>query len=285
MVSAQQRVSLHVRRTSVHPREREYQAGYRAYLLGQFRFLREEQSIAEEMHRRSKAGTLLKWFLLNPGTLGSADEFIDLFWPDISSETALGNLHVTMHYLRRLLEPALAPRQKSRFIRRHANNFYSLQVDETWWIDTTELQQLFNTAREMDQQGYASKASFYYRKVISGCSLGFLPGDAGEQWLAPYRRLYERFYSQSLQHMIQLCTQKEEWDDVIEYAYQALAIDPYREPATKAIIHAHLQQGNISAANHALDGFCNFFQQTLGMEPGKDFHLLRKRIIDASLQL
>src|SRR5690348_8113690 len=105
MVSAPQRASTSSRKTSIHPYEREHQAYYRAYLFGQFRFFQGQQSIAEEMRRRSKAGTLLKWFLLNPGTLCSADQFLDLFWSDISPETTLGNLHVTMHYLRRLLEP------------------------------------------------------------------------------------------------------------------------------------------------------------------------------------
>ena len=282
MVLAPQRASISSRETSIHPYEQEHQAYYRAYLFGQFRFLQGQQSIAEEMRRRSKAGTLLKWFLLNPGTLCSADQFLDLFWPDIWPETALGNLHVTMHYLRRLLEPTLLPRQESKFIRRQANNFYSLQLDETWWVDTIEVQHLFTTAREMDERGYDVKASFSYRKVISCCSLGFLPEGTAEEWLTPHRRRYERLYSQALQRMIQLCAQKGEWEDIIDYAYQALAIDPYCEPATRAIIDAYLQQGNVSAAQRALNDFCSFFQRTLGIEPDRYFSLLRDRIIEAS---
>jgi DNA-binding SARP family transcriptional activator len=282
MVSVPQRAFLPSRKSSIHPYEREHQAHYRAYLFGQFRFFQGKQSIAEEMRRRSKAGTLLKWFLLNSGTLGSADQLLDLFWPDVSSETAFGNLHVTMHYLRRLLEPTLMPRQESKFIRRQANNFYSLHLDETWWIDTIEVQHLFHTAREMDQRGYDVKASFYYRKVISYCSLGFLPEDTAEEWLTPHRRRYERLYSQVLQRMIQFCTQRGEWEDIIDYAYQALSIDPYCEPATRAIIDAYLQQGNVSAAHHALNDFYTFFQKTLGIEPGREFYLLRDRIMKAS---
>lgn len=282
MVSAPQRASMAYKTSSIHPYEREHQARYRAYLFGQFRFFQGKQSIAEEMRRRSKAGALLKWFLLNPGTLGSADQFLDLFWPDVSAETAFGNFHVTMHYLRRLLEPTLMPRQESKFIHRQANNFYLLQLDETWWIDTIEVQHLFNTAREMDQRGYDVKASFYYRKVISYCSLGFLPEDTAEEWLTLHRRRYERLYSQALQRMIQLCTQKGEWEDIIDYAYQALAIDPYCEPAARAIIDAHLQQGNVSAAHRALNDFYSFFQKTLGIKPGRDFHLLSERILIAS---
>lgn len=282
MVSIQRMPSLYSKEGSAHPRERERQAHYRAYFFGPFRFFQGSRSVTEEMKRRSKAGTLLKWFLLNPGTPGSADEFLDLFWPDISSETALGNLHVTMHYLRRLLEPDLKPRQESTFIHRRANNFYLLQLDESWWVDAIDVQHIFGTARKLDQQGYDSKASFYYRKVIAHCALGFLPEDSSEEWLEPYRRRYQQIYAQSLLRMIQISSREAAWEDVVEYAYQALANDPYCEPATRAIIDAYLQQGNLVAAERALHDFCDFFRCTLGVEPGRDFHALRERIFEAS---
>lgn len=266
----------------VHPREHEHQAHYRAYLFGPFRLFRENVSIVEQMRRRSKTGTLLKWFLLNPGKLASSDELLDLFWPDLSAETALGNLHVTLHYLRHLLQPELKARYESRFIHRRPNNFYWFDMDETWWADTVDVQQLFNTARSFDQQGSDIKASFYYRKVISYCISGFLPEDTSEEWLELYRRHYNHIYSQALQHMMQICTRRGELEEVVEYAYQALTVDPYCEPATKAIVDVYLQQGNVSAASQRLNDFCSFFQQTLGIDPGQDFHLLRDRIIEAT---
>lgn len=265
-----------------HPREREQQAHYRAYLFGPFRLFYKDVPIGKQMRRRSKAGTLLQWFLLNPGKLGSADEFLDLFWPNISAETALCNLHVAIHYLRHLLQPDLPARQESKFIHRRPNNFYWFDMDETWWADIIDTPHLFDTARKLEQSGKDNKASFYYRKVISYCSLGFLPENASEPWLEPYLRRYEYLYSQSLQRMIQFCAQRGELEDAMEYAYQALAVDPYCEPATKAIIDVHLQQGNIPAASRTLNDFCSFFQQALGVGPGRDFHVLRDRIIEAS---
>lgn len=112
-----------------HPREREQQAIFRAYSFGQFRLFCQDTFIRETMWRRNKAKTLLKWFLLNPGKLCSADQFIDLFWPDLTLEAASINLYVTIHCLRRLLEPALSPRQESKFIRRQSNNFYWLEIN------------------------------------------------------------------------------------------------------------------------------------------------------------
>lgn len=268
--------------SQIHPREREHQAYYRAYLFGAFRLYHKEVPIGRQLRRRSKAGALLKWFLLNPGKLGSADEFLDLFWPEISMKTALCNLHVTIHYLRHLLQPDLANRQKSKFIRRQSNNFYWFEMDETWWADTIDVPQLFETARRSEQRGRDATASFYYRKVIGHCSLGLLPEHTSEEWLEPYLRRYQSVYAQALQSMIQLCKQRNELEDAVEYAYQALAVDPYCEPAAKAIVDIHLQQGNISAASRTLNDFCDFFQQSSSMPLSRDLCLLRDRIIESS---
>lgn len=282
MIPVQQKSSKSSATNFVHPREREHQAHYRAYLFGPFRLFCKDISIGRQVRRRSKAGTLLQWFLLNPGKLGSADEFLDLFWPDISSETALCNLHVSIHYLRHLLQPELRSRQESKFIHRRPHNFYWFEMDETWWADTIDIPHLFETARKFEQGGEDSKASFYYRKVISYCSLGFLPEHTSEPWLDPYLRRYEQVYSQALRCMIRICTQRGEFEDAMEYAYQALEVDPYCEPATKTIVDVHLQQGNINAASRTLNDFCDFFQQKLGAGPGRDLRLLRDRIIEAS---
>jgi DNA-binding SARP family transcriptional activator len=269
-------------RDRVHPREYEHQATYRAYLFGQFRLFCGSLSIGQLLRRRTKARQLLKWFLLNPGKLCSADEFIDLFWPDISPETALGNFHVTMHYLRRVLEPALNSRQEPTYVRRKPNNFYWFQMDESWWIDASDLQMLFERARNYELLGDEQRAAFYYRKIAWYCSQGFLAEDEAESWLLPYRRRYNHMYAQSLGRLVQIYTRAQELEEVLEYAYQLLLIEPCHEEATRAIVDAHLQQGNVSIAQRRLDAFCQALQRDLGLRPPRDFYLLRERVRAAS---
>lgn len=265
-----------------HPREREYAAHYRTYFFGQFRLLSQDKPIKETMWRRNKVKALLKWFLLNPGKLCSADEFIDLFWPEVPLETASDNLYVTIHCLRHLLEPALGPRETSAFIRRQSNNFYWFEMDERWWTDIADVQDLFNTARAFDAHGDDVRASFYYRKVVSHCSLGFLPEDESEQWLRSYRQHYEYIYLQVLVRLIQLYQQRGELEEVLEYAYLALSLDSYCEPAMKAIIDTYFKLGNRGMAMRRLDDFGSFLQQELGMEPSKEMHALRMKIVGGS---
>lgn len=264
----------------VHPREREYNALYRAYSFGQFRLLCQEKPIKETMWHRNKVKALLKWFLLNPGRLCSADEFIDLFWPELSPEAAFGNLYVTMHCLRHLLEPSLGPRKASKFIRRQSNNFYWFDMDETWWTDIADVKHLFETAGTFDTYGDDVKASFYYRKLVSHCCLGFLPEDKSEQWLRPYRQHYDHIYLQVLVRLIQIYQQRGELEEILEYAYLALSLDPYCEPAMKAIIDVYFKQGDVGIAMRKLDDFHYFMRQELGMESGKDLYALRIKIME-----
>jgi DNA-binding SARP family transcriptional activator len=270
--------SLVSQRNVPYSREYEHQAIHRGYFFGQFRFVCGKQPVGELMRRRNKARMLLKWFLLNPGKLGSIDEFIDLFWPEVSPETSLGNFHVTMHYLRHMLEPDLEPRQESRFIRRTPNNFYWLQTDESWWTDVSDIQRLLERAHSYNFSGEKRKATFYYRKIASYCSLGFLPENEAESWLLPYRRHYEHIYSQVLMHLIQLYTQINEWEEVLEYAYQFLQVNPYNEIATRAIVNVYLQQGNVTIAQRKLEDFWASLQRDLGLFPSQEFHDLRERI-------
>lgn len=262
-----------------HPREREQQALYRVYSFGQFRLFSNAMMVKESMWRRSKARTLLKWFVLNPGKLCSADQFIDLFWPDLPLDAAMGNLHVTIHFLRHLLEPALGTRQESQFVRRQANNFYWFHMDDTWWTDTSDVEQLFEKAKTHDRHEDYSRSLYYYRKVVSYCSAGFLPEDESEEWLRPYRQHFEYIYSQVLVRLIQIHQLRNEMEEALEYAYLALASNPYCELALQVIIEGYLQEGNTSLAMHRMEHFQSALQRNLGIEPGKELRSLREKIL------
>lgn len=269
-------------RELVHPREYEDEAIYRAYLFGPFRVFRKDRPLGEETPRRKKALTILKWFLLNPGKPSSADEFIDMFWPDSPPQKALSNFHVTIHCLRRMLEPDLDPRQESAFIRRSLNNFYYFQLRESWWTDTSDVEMLFERGYASDAQGARGTACFYYRRVSSYCIQGFLAEDDSGDWLLPYRRRYQHIYTQVLMRLMQLSMQNNEREELLEYAYQMIQIDPYNELATRVIIDAHLQSGNVARAERRLQLFWDSLQRDLGVHPTKEFYALRERIQAAS---
>lgn len=251
---------------------------YRVHFFGPFRVVRDNQLIREPVWRRSKAKALLKWFLLNAGTMFSTDQLIECFWPNTSRPSAERNLHVAIYYLRHLLEPDLLPHHESKYIRRNGNNLYWVELDESWWADVFDLHYYYTAAQKAEQRGDSATAIPYYRKVTEYCSLGFLHEDAYDDTFSPYRRHYERIYTEVLESLMRLSTQAGKVDEVLTYAHHALLVDPYCESAIKAIVHAYIRQGNTAGAIRKLDHFQAFLKEDLGLEPGEEILSLRKRI-------
>ncbi|HEU5374004.1 MAG TPA: BTAD domain-containing putative transcriptional regulator [Ktedonobacteraceae bacterium] len=252
---------------------------YKAYLFGPFGVMRDDQLLGEPIWRRNKAKTLLKWFLLNPGKFFSVEQLSKLCWPGVEQAAAVKNLHVTIHYLRHLLEPELKAGQKSTFIRRNRHNFYWFELDESWWIDIFEIEQLSTAAKEAELCGEFLTAIAHYHELSEYYARGFLPEEVYEDAFSPYRRQYDCAHGQTLARLMQLCAQVNMFDDVLTYGLQALALDPYCEFAVKAIINVYLERGNAAGAIRMLDTFQDFLKQELGIEPGEDMLLLREKFL------
>lgn len=236
------------------------------------------KQIEETNWHRNKAKSLLKWFILNKRKLFSAEQLIDRFWPDIEADAALRNLYVTIYHLRRVLEPELQSRQKSSFIQRNTHNFYWFDMSDSWWADVTNITHLFERARLLDHQGEVLKAEFYYRKIASYCDQGFVVESTDEAWLYPYIHDYNRIFLSSIKRLLKIYSQRNDLDTVIEYAYQALHLDPYCKLAAKSLVNAYFEQGNITSALKVLDNFQDLLQKNLQLDLGNKFSLLRERI-------
>jgi DNA-binding SARP family transcriptional activator len=263
---------------NVHLYEREQTAAYRAYFFGRFHVIHDSHTLGELDWRRNKVKTLLKWFLLNPGKLYSIDQLIDLFWNDIELEAATRNFHVTMHYLRHLLEPNLNPRQESSFLHRSNGSFYWFELHPTWWTDTMDIHGLYTEAKEFDQRHEYRKALFRYRKIAHYCSLGFLPDNMDESAFVPYRHQYECIYYLALVRLMHICLENNELEDVLEYAYQALRLDRYCEIAIKNIVKVYHKQDDNLRAIGKLEEFQLTLKEELGIEPSKEIRDIRNAI-------
>lgn len=274
---SQQKHSLEVEK-KVHGLSQSH-AYYKAYFFGPFHVTRDEQQLGEPFWRRNKARMLLKWFLLNPGELFSMDQLSKMFWPEVTREVAVRNIHVTVHYLRHVLEPKLARGCPSTFIRRNRHNYYWFDLTDAWWIDLFDIQHLTTTAKEAERAGDLARAFALYGQLTSYYSRTFLPEDIYEDIFSPYRRQHDYAYTQLIEHMMKLYMQANQLDDALSCALNVLAINPYSEEAVSTIVHIHLQQGNTTGALRQLDDFGSFLKKDLGIKPGKELLTLRSSIL------
>lgn len=263
----------------VHPREREHQAVYRAYLFGPFRVFRGGEALGQRSQRREKAQLLLKWFLLNQGQPRSIDELIELAFPAAAPDKATSSFHVAMHCLRRMLEPDLRPGEESSYIRRSCNNFYRFEADNEWWTDTAEVDRLFDQGRTSDSRGDAQRACFYYGQVVGHMSRRLLEDDdLQQQWLTPYRRRYQALQREALLRLVKIHGERGEIDESLEYAHQMLIDDRYNELAIITIVEADLAHGRLAHARHRISTFLEELTHDLGIAPSHDLLTLKARV-------
>lgn len=256
-------------------------ASYKAFFFGPFRILHNGQPVGEPKWRRNKAKSLLKWFLLNPGDLFSVEQLSKLFWPDTTTRVAVSNLHVTLHYLRHILEPDLPSGSPSTFIRRNRHNYYWFDLNNNWWTDVFEVQHLTASAKEAERQAEFSRATTLYTRLMAYYGLTFLPEDIYEDIFSPYRRQHEYTHTQLLEHLMHLYTEASHFDDALACALQTLSIDPYNEQAVKTMVRVYLHQGNTTGALRQLDEFQSTLKQDLGIEAGKEILTLRTTILNS----
>jgi DNA-binding SARP family transcriptional activator len=271
--------------SALHPREIELGAEYRAYLFGHLRVFRHDSEMPLNAGGRRKAVEILEWFLLHPGSPCSAEQFVDMLWPEADPEKALTNFHVSLHALRRILEPDLGPRQPSTFIRRHAATIYTFETGGRWWTDVDDLELLYQRGHECDLAGETSRARFYYRRVAGYAARHRLLEGDSSPWLAPYRREFSIMCGHSLSRLMELDAAAGDQEELLETAYAMLRVDRYSEAAVRAIALSHLRNDNTRQAARLIATFCHGLERDLGLRPSRDLLELHRRLAPQRMQL
>jgi DNA-binding SARP family transcriptional activator len=248
---------------------------FEARLFGPFWVLRDGIEIADPAWgRRTSTRTLLKWFLLNPGQLFSTAELCEVLWSGRSVTKKINDLHVTLHGLRRVLEPDLPGRSPSRFIRTDSGR-YRFEPADRWWTDVNEIRQLWASALCSRDSGAYDTAIASLNRILHFYSQGFLPEDLYADAFAGFRDFHEQGHDEALRVLLGLYRDTGRRFEVLTCAQRILDRDGYSEAAVTALVEAHLEQGNLAAAIGELDRFTRIQEDDLGVRPSP--HLLRLR--------
>ena len=105
------------------PRDRpcEGAPALQIHLLGGFYIYIGSRVITEAEWGRRKAARLVKLLALAPDHRLQLGQLPELLWPELDPEAAAGYLHRTLHVVRRVLEPDLAPTTSSTYLCLHGD--------------------------------------------------------------------------------------------------------------------------------------------------------------------
>ncbi|WP_165956674.1 AfsR/SARP family transcriptional regulator [Kribbella antibiotica] len=253
------------------------QQPFQAWLFGPFRVVRGSTEITDQAWTRKSARTLLKWFLLNPGQPFTATELCAVLWPGGNGKSSTKNLHVTLHYLRRVLDPDSPSRSPSRFVRTDATGRYSFNEND-WWTDVGEVEWLWRSVQASAERDDHDAAIATLLQLVDHYQRGFLPEELYEDAFAHFRDLHERKHDEALHALLKLYGDRSRRYEVLAFAQRILDRDPYSECAVTALVEVHLAQGNLAAAMSELDGFVQTLRDDLGMQPSPRVIALRRRL-------
>lgn len=228
--------------------------------------------------KRRKSGQLLALLLAGEGP-APRDRVLDQLWPDLDADAADTSLRVTIHYLRRLLEPHLGGRGRSRYI--HAEGgvvWFSRQAEVA--VDLDSFRHAFTQAVEAAGAGDDRSAVAYYEnaaRVYRGdfCAdepysgaLEEVRAEMRDQYAAALAWLGE-YYWHGLQEPAR----------AIGFYKQRLQLDAAHEPAHQALIRLYLETGQLAEARQQYHACQATLQSQLGVEPARSTENLLHLII------
>ena len=252
---------------------------YAARLCGPFRVSRDDELLNDAAAMgRTSARTLLKWFLLYPDVHVEPLDLCELLWPARIPQRQLNRLHVTLHYLRYLLEPNLAARQPSTFIRSDGKRGYRFNFADCWWTDVMEIDRLLVRARRAEACNDLDKAITLYEQVLGYYSRTFLPENLFDNTFDACRTAHDVTQRDIENRLLRLYAIGGLTHKALPIALSVLERDPYSEEASNAIAEANLLQGNVSAARTRLAAYAETVKRELGVNPSQATARLLERI-------
>ncbi|WP_460530627.1 AfsR/SARP family transcriptional regulator [Flindersiella endophytica] len=221
---------------------------------------------------------LLTWFLLNPGAHVESAELCDVLWPGRRLANRSNRLAVTLHYLRHLLEPDLARRQPSTFIRSDGNGRYWFDYAECWWTDVLDAERLFAAAKTADTSGDVSAAITSYERLLDYYRQTFLPENLFDEVFDSVRAAHDVVHHTAQSRLLRLYLVRGLPHKALACALSVQDRDPYAEEAATAIAEVNLLQGNTLAARTQLAGYVRTVHRELGVDPSPTVMGLWERV-------
>lgn len=246
--------------------------------FGHFRMYREQEIVEETEWRRKKGKSILKFLVAHEGKPVSVDQLVDTFWPDIEPEKGYRNLHVTVHFLRRLLEPSLTSRSESSHIL-HENGFFRFVPTTDCFVDIYDYKNLFRLAESYKDEEQIEDMITCYKKMIELHGTGFLEDNLYEDWTESFRDEYKKMFFHTLIEVANYEEVHGHLDLAIDYLNRVLKVDPYDEKVHLQIMQIHLKKNNRNQAIRQYEKCMDLLRNELGIEPSSHLQDLYQKIL------
>jgi DNA-binding SARP family transcriptional activator len=241
----------------------------RLSVLGPFKAERDGTVIPDSAWQRPKARALVKLLAVQPGHRLHGEEILDLLWPDLSPQSALGSLRKATTLARQALEPDLPPRAPSSFL--HVTDgvlsldSVTVRVDADWFQARAEA-------------ALASTDEALYREALALYTDDLLPEDRYEDWTGNRRDALANLYLQILLALADLLEGRGAHSKAIETLQGVLRREPAQEDVHRRLMRLYVANGNRQGALRQFQTCRETLKSELGVEPERETVALHKEI-------
>lgn len=198
--------------------------------LGPLRVIRNGELMAETQWGSEKAKALLAYLVWKYPNGATREELSLALWPDRLYEKTANVFHVTLHRLRRVLQPERGRNGTLDYIE-HDRGRYRLVPDAPYWLDFVAFKALL--ARPDDLNACRAAVELYQGTYLEDMTW-LLPCDVEVE-----QRQLEQWYADALRKLAAQTTDGE----AALYLEKLLLVEPADEQAQQALITNYLARG------------------------------------------
>ncbi|WP_306318473.1 MULTISPECIES: AAA family ATPase [unclassified Streptomyces] len=245
----------------------------RLHLFDGFRATRDGGPEPAARWSRPSARTLVKLLAVVPGHRLHREQAMDICWPEADPASAAGSLRVALHAARHALEPELAPRATSSYLRSSGG---MLSLDPTTVrIDADEAETAARTAlADGDSAELAAALALFTGEL--------LPEDRYASWSQERRGQLALLRERLLLGLAQAHLAEGAAAEAATVAEQLVATSPAEELAHRVLIDASLRQGLRRRALHQYHACREALETELGVRPGPQTEALHRAALAAA---
>ena len=244
--------------------------------LGGFQVFRGETLIEEKEWKAKQPKLLLKAIITRGAANVPKDLIIDDVWPETSPSSVEGNFKVTLHRLRKALEPSMGAGSSYIHLK---DNLVTLNRSLVR-LDIDEYLTLFHRARKAEQAGDVKNAILHANSAIQLYRGDYLAEDLYVLWAELKREELRTVHIDLLRRTADLHESQGSSRKSIELYKMILKIDPCFEEAYQKLMLIYAKRGMRTEAIRVFEECRRSLERDVGVDPDKLTLSIYRRIME-----
>ena len=241
-------------------------------MFGKFQIENENGMLNKENMRSEMLTRLLAYMVSHREKDMTAQELIDVLWPDDQSDNPSGALKNLMYRLRKLMNRTWG--EDGRYIIT-GRGAYQLNPELVVHVDIEEFEeccrQVFNSADPAVQQENGKKAVELYQGM-------FLSELSSEYWVISIATYYHSIYLTMVKKLAALLEKEKQFTDVEEICAKAIQIEPLDEEIHCFLLRAMIADNKQKLASDHYKETVKLLYDSLGVRPSGEMETIYEEL-------